>query len=330
MQTYESSYTRKIRLKSRLIKICLLLLLVLILLFPSIAFLGARNGLLLWWDTLLPTLLPFMIISSLIVRLRITKILSSLFYPLFRLLLPISREGCYPVFIGFLAGYPVGAKTTADLRSERVLCTKEAQMLCAFSNNASPMFVLSYIAATQLATPKIGLPLLLILYTSSYISSMLWYVFLSKKECSFLPTVKATATEDNLLVTSPKFEFSMLDDSILNAFEVVTKVGGYIVLFSVLASFITNLPIPFGVGIAYLTGILEITTGIHNISCLTLNLDFKFILIATITAFGGLSGFAQTKSVISGCNLSSTHYFVCKIMSACIAFLLSFGYTYFK
>ncbi|MDD5935398.1 MAG: transporter [Clostridiales bacterium] len=324
-----SSYANRTRFKNRLIKISLLLLLILILLFPSEAFAGARNGLLLWWDTLLPTLLPFMIISNLIVKLRITKLLSTLLYPIFRWFIPISRDGCYSVFIGFLAGYPVGAKTTADLRQNRVICTKEAQMLCAFCNNASPMFVLSYITAIQLSSPKLGVPLLIILYLSSYLSAMIWYKFISKKDSTILPRLKATATEDKLVTTSPKFEFTMLDEAILSAFEVVTKVGGYIVLFSVLASFITNLPVPYKTPIPYITGVIEITTGIHNISCLPISTDMKLVSIAAITAFGGLSGFAQTKSVISGCNLSSAHYLICKIISTGIAIVLALGYVFF-
>jgi sporulation integral membrane protein YlbJ len=247
--------------QSRLLKLSLLLFLALILLFPSLAFAGARNGLLLWWDTILPTLLPFMIVSGLIIRLRITHALSYLFYPVFKHILPISREGCYPVFIGFLAGYPVGAKTTADLTLQSSLSHKEAQLLCAISNNASPMFVLGYIAGAKLASPQLGIWLLLILYLSSYTGALVWYHLYCR-----IHKFHTTSINENdrvQAIKAPHFQFSMLDDSILSAFEVVTKVGGYLVLFSVLASFITNLPLQDATLSACLTGILEITTGIQ-------------------------------------------------------------------
>jgi sporulation integral membrane protein YlbJ len=315
-------------IKSRLLKINLLLFLALILLFPSLAFAGAKNGLLLWWDTLLPTLLPFMIISGLIIRLRITRALSYLFYPVFKHLLPISREGCYPVFIGFLAGYPVGAKTTADLTLQSSLSTKEAQLLCAFTNNASPMFVLGFIAGAKLLSPQIGLWLLLILNVASYLSALAWFHLSCRVHKCSATWIKAN--EISYTEAMPRFQFNMLDDSILNAFEVVTKVGGYIVLFSVLASFIRSLPIGNATITACLTGILEITTGIQNISVLNLPLDIKIILITTITAFGGLSGFAQTKSVISQTMLSSTSYFLTKLLSALFALLLSILFVLIK
>lgn len=311
--------------KGRLIKLSLLLFLALILLFPSIALAGAKNGLLLWWDALLPTLLPFMIISGLIIRLRITRILSYLFYPVIKKLLPVSKEGCYPVFIGFLAGYPVGAKTTADLVLQSSLSLKEAQLLCAFTNNASPMFVLGFIASAKLLSPQIGLWILLILNLASYLSALLCYHLSCKlHQCS---TSCRYAHEISRTEASPHFQFTMLDDAILSAFEVVTKVGGYIVLFSVLASFLSNLPLGNASLTACLTGVLEITTGIQNISILSIPSEIKLVLITTITAFGGLSGFAQTKSVISRTLLSSTNYILTKILSAMFAFLLSTLYV---
>lgn len=311
--------------KSRLLKLSLLAFLASILLFPSLAFAGAKNGLLLWWDTLLPTLLPFMIISGLIIRLRITKALSHLFYPLFRNLLPISQEGSYPIFIGFLAGYPVGAKTTADLLDQKSISLQEGQLLCSLTNNASPMFVLSYIAGAKLLSPKLGIWLLLILYSSSYLSTLLWHMMSDKVVKNKTSTI--TASTLNSKQTMPVFEFAMIDDSILSAFEVVTKVGGYVVLFSVLASFLGALPIGNRVLIACLSGVLEITTGIQNISVLSLPLNIKVILIATVTAFGGFSGFAQTKSVINQTSLSSSSYIITKLISAAIAFCLSTFFT---
>lgn len=325
MQTTKSTRTVNQRFKNRLIKSSLLLLLLLILLFPSIAFAGARNGLLLWWDTLLPTLLPFMILSSLIIRLRITRPLSAILYPLFRRFLPITKAGCYPVFIGFLAGVPIGAKTTADLYTQGTISTREAQMLCAFTNNASPMFVLSFITGVKLGIPKLGIPLLLILFLSSYLSSILWYYLIRKKESKHI--FELSSTEFFPSSDTPSFTFHLIDDSILCAFEVVTKVGGYIVLFSVLASFVSNLPFHLGPAVALITGLLEITTGIDRISCLTIATELKVVMVVGITAFGGLCLVAQTKSVLSETGLSTVSYIICKMLSAGIAILLSLIYV---
>lgn len=321
-----TSKLRKKVTKGRLIKVGLLLFLLLILLFPSASFTGASNGIILWWDTLLPTLLPFMILSNLIIKLRATRIISFVLYPILKHILPINKAGCYPVFIGFLAGMPVGAKVTADLRSQEMLSPKEAQLICAISNNASPMFILSFIAGIQLAAPKTGIALLIILYASSFLSALLWYHLLGKHS----DTQKDEKLYVQAIATTKKkavFEFEMLDDAILSAFEVVTKVGGYIILFSVLASLLKLLPLHSPLITALLSGVLEITTGIHNIAILDLSFNAKFILIAVCSAFGGFSVLAQTKSVLGDTDISMPVYCFIKLLSAVIAFLLSLCYV---
>ena len=330
--------------KGRIIKGGLLLLLLLMLAFPMASLEGAKSGLMLWFETVLPALLPFMILSGLLIRLRVTRAVSVFLYPVLKHIFPISKEGCYPVFIGFLSGIPVGAKTTADMLEQKLLSKKEAQFLCALCNNASPMFIMSYIAASKLKRPDLGVTLLILLFASSAISSLLVYfvadkMSVKKKRKNYntanqqmlhafeLPTQNTYG--DNAISSSPKrtFEFQMLDDAILSGFEVVTKVGGYIILFSVLASLLLHLNILPDFGAAFLSAILEITTGIDQLTRLTLSEPTKIILITTITAFGGLSGFAQTKSVINTSGLSLFQYFITKSISMLCAFAFSTLYV---
>ena len=100
-------------------------------------------------------------------------------------------------------------------------------------------------------------------------------------------------------------------------------------IFSVLAALINLIPIPCPNLVASLTGVLEITTGIHNVAALAISQNLKIVFITTIAAFGGLSGFAQTKSVFSTSGLSRTTYLFTKVLSAIIAFILTTVFTMF-
>ncbi|ABX41701.1 nucleoside recognition domain-containing protein [Lachnoclostridium phytofermentans] len=338
--------------KGRLLKGGLLLLLILMLIFPIASLEGAKSGLMLWFETVLPALLPFMILSGLLIRLRVTKVVSVFLYPVLKHLFPISKEGCYPIFIGFLSGIPVGAKTTADMFEQQLISKKEAQFLCALCNNASPMFIISYIAASKLKRPDLGYMLLIVLFASSAVSSLIIYYikekFSKKKETSKINQNKSLLhafqlsndTDDNIsnhkiipqnpaVIVKQKhaFEFHMLDDAILSGFEVVTKVGGYIILFSVLASLLLHMKLLPPFVAAFISAILEITTGIDQLSRIPFPDSTKIILITTITAFGGLSGFAQTKSVINTSGLSLFQYFITKTLSMVCAFAFSTLYV---
>ncbi|MFU0826881.1 MAG: Sporulation integral membrane protein YlbJ [Lachnoclostridium sp.] len=321
---------KSIRNSKLISKAGIVLFLFVILLFPASSYTGAKKGLLLWFNTVLPSLLPFIIVSNLIIGLGLTKPLGKFFYPLFHTLFGISRGGCYPVLIGFLSGIPVGAKTVADLVEDGSISVKEGQYLLGFCNNASPVFIMSYIAISQLNLPQARFHLLLIIYLSGIFSAFLLFRFLPNVGLSKKNVVSVMGFEERgINCSQPKSYFSLLDSSIMNGFEVITKVGGYIILFSIPAQIISSL----GTNGSYLKllsiGLLEITTGINQISLSGLKISTKIALITMITAFGGLSGIAQTKSVINNTRLSVGIYMKSKLLHMLLALFLSYLYARF-
>lgn len=307
--------------KKILSKFLTVLFLLLILIFPSSSYLGAKKGLLLWFNTILPTLLPFIIISNLIIRLQITKALSKFLYPLCHFLFGVSKDGCYPILMGFLSGIPVGAKSIADLVGNGTLRHEEGQFLLGFCNNASPMFIMSYIAISQLKQANLRIVLLLILYISGVLTSLFYFKVLSFRSKS-RTLLSANEYTDYVSDNNVKFDFSQLDSAIMDGFEVITKVGGYIILFSIPAQIIVNLGSTESYVKLFLIGLLEITTGINQISSSNLDFNIKIALITMITAFGGLSGLAQTKSVICNTRLSIYTYFKVKLLHMMIALFM--------
>lgn len=330
-------------LKRNIPRAIVLFFLAIILIYPISSFQGAKKGLLLWFNTLLPTLLPFMILSNLIVQMKISVLLSRILYPIFHRIFRVSKNGCYPVLIGFLSGIPVGAKTTSDMIKRGELSVEEGQYLLGLCNNASPMFIMSYISLTQLNRPDIRIALLVILYSSALFSTFIWSVLQKKqlsrsrkklkalnmqaRESADLAGYKSTFVnpqEDN-----SRFDFKKLDKSIMDAFDIITRVGGYVILFSISAQIISDIGSSDSTLKIIVLGFIEITTGINKISTAAFPMDIKIALITMITAFGGLSGLAQTKSVISDTRLSIHTYIIQKLLHMTVAFLLAAIYVHF-
>lgn len=61
-----------------------ILLFFIMLSFPQEVFDGASEGLLLWFQIVLPTLLPFIIISNILIQTNSISLLSHIFGPAFR------------------------------------------------------------------------------------------------------------------------------------------------------------------------------------------------------------------------------------------------------
>ena len=89
---------------------------------PQAAPASVRSGLLLWYRSVVPTLLPFMLLTGLLLRLRL---LEPLLPFLQRCLAPIfgcSGYGVFAILCGFTAGFPMGAKLTRTLLDQKKIC----------------------------------------------------------------------------------------------------------------------------------------------------------------------------------------------------------------
>lgn len=304
--------------RSLFLKGGMLLFLCLLLLFPASALSGAKNGLLLWFHQVLPSLLPFLILSTLFLS---TGLSDSLAYRLSPFLSPIfkcSPSGCYAIVIGLLAGLPVGAKTVASLVERGQITKEEGQYLLPLCNNPSPLFLLGYVSVSVLNAPSLRYPLLFIVILSSMLSAAL----LRPKNA-----VLFSARQSRPKQHTKKFSFSflLLDSAIEQAFSVLTRVGGYIILFSVLAEFLTKMPLP-PLFRACVGSFLEITTGSTALAALPLEKNILIPLVTAFIAFGGLSAGAQTKSVLAGSGLPFAHYLLTKAAAAVFAGALMFLY----
>lgn len=108
----------------------------------------------------------------------------------------------------------------------------------------------------------------------------------------------------------------------MDGFETLTRLGGYIMLFSMIASLLQKLPVPRVVTLI-LTGMVEITNGIAMLPDSGLPQSVQYVLTVVYTAFGGLSGIAQTSSMIRDTPLSIKRYCIAKLLLAACCGLLA-------
>lgn len=285
---------------------------ILMLCFPKETLSGASDGLLLWFQIVLPTLLPFFIVTNLLIQTNSIVYISYVCSPILQRLFSVSANGSFAVLSGFLCGYPVGAKVTADLVKTGRISLSEAKYLLSFCNNTSPAFIMSYIVLQNLKDEELLIPTLLILYISPVLCS-----FLFRK---FYHINRNTMLFHEVNNRDICFSFDILDSTIMNAFENITKVGGYIILFSILFSLGNLLPI------TSLLPFLEITNGIPYILSLFSDFEMSYILVLFLTSFGGVCAIAQTSAMLTETKLSIVSYTIEKLVTALVTSLLAFLY----
>ena len=292
--------------------------------FPQTVFAGASYGLLLWFRHVLPTLLPYMVLINILIRTPALHWICHITSPFLCPLLGTSYYGTFAVLTGFLCGYPMGAKTASDLLDAQKISRSEASYLLSFCNNTSPAFILSYVVAQNMKERNLCIPFFLILTFTPLMLSFIFRLFyrLPESSCSF-PQV----TPGSFSNPSESISDNFLDRCILNAFESVTKVGGYMMMFSVLIQLLASV-LPNTIFSLLLYSSLEISTGIRLLFSSALYTTEKIILCAFLTSFGGWCCIAQTYSMISSSQLPILPYITAKLVTALVTSLLISAYIY--
>lgn len=297
----------------------LILLFFSMLIFPAPVLTGASKGLLLWFNTVLPTLFPFILICNLMLSTKAIDLLLALTRPVFCRLFGVSPYGSFAVLAGFLCGYPMGAKVTADLYRQEKIEKTEAAYLLSFCNNTSPMFILSFLVMQNLKDDRLKLPTLAILFLSPVIISFGCRPF----------SKKSTGTYRNISSQPSYASLSdALDFSIGNALESITKVGVYIMIFAILTELAGLFPFSGSFPGFILLSCLEVTNGITMFCQSGIDRDITYILCLFITSFGGLCAAAQTASMIKGTGIPMYDYLIKKLATALVASLLAALYLY--
>lgn len=268
-------------------------------------------GLTLWYTSVLPSLLPFLIVSALMVKTGLFRYLNRLYAPFFRKIFRISEDGCYAVLMGFLCGFPMGAKVTADLVREQHISKEEGTYLLGFCNNVSPSFFINYICLKKLGCTKMPWALCVFFYAMPLLYGI----------CS-RPFYHFSDTGNKKQAPLRRMQFPMLDACMMDSFATVAKLGGYIVLFSILVRMMQLLPLPTPVA-ALISSLLEISCGIHQITALTgCSTRLMTACACACASFGGFSIWAQTSSVLHDTTLTMRSWLTGRIILALLTPIL--------
>lgn len=280
---------------------CISLLIIMILYFliyPQNALMASRRGLTLWFEQILPTLLPFSVISYTVLH---SNLFSHPAHEKKHSFLRIQPEEWYVIFCGFLFGFPIGSKLSADLYEHHRIVKKRAQILACFTNNLSPVFVTS-VLVNQLHFSSV-VPFFLLLYGIPLCICLALLSFIKPER--FVHEKKASRFQLNMQI---------VDAGIINGFETLIKICGYIMMFSIFAEIAQSIPYGSSFPKLVLTGCLEVTNGISALSQFSCNHFQKYLLTVLFLALNGISGLFQTASLLSVSNLSIKQYLKMKLL----------------
>ena len=132
-------YVFKSKMKTAVLAGSVTVMAVSMIIFPQESLDASIRGLNMWWEIVFPSLLPFFIVSELLIGFGVVKFIGVLLEPLMRPLFRVPGVGGFVLAMSMASGTPSGAKLTATLRQDGQLTKLEAERLVSFTNSSNPI-----------------------------------------------------------------------------------------------------------------------------------------------------------------------------------------------
>jgi sporulation integral membrane protein YlbJ len=313
--------------------------------FPKETFEASLRGLNTWWNIVLPALLPFFIMSQILISLNIIKIFGVLLEPIMKPLFGLPGTGAFVLAIGYTSGAPISSIITANLRKKQLLSVNEAEKLICFTSNASPLFMFGAIAIGMFNRAEIGVIIAISHYSANLLIGFLlrfWFKNKQRMCCNSHshPHKKPINTmfASSLGANAPLG--SILSDAIKQSIHTLIQIGGFITLFSVIIELLslfyiidiisfllTIIFFPLGIELDLARGItsgfVEMTIGAKLIADSTSPLRLKIAALSLILGWSGLSIHAQSLSMLNGTDIRFFPFVISRALHGSIAALIS-------
>ncbi len=309
---------------------CLLLVTLGLILWPQESIDAMREGLRLCGNVILPSLFPFFILSSLVVELGMSRYLGRLLEPVMVPLFRVNGTCAAALALGFVGGYPVGARTALQLYQNGQCSRAEAERLLAFCNNCGPAFILGVVGAGIFGSGTVGL----LLYGTHLAASLLVGLIFR----FYRPWDGPRRGRDQ----GPQFQTACFSAaflrSVTGAAQSVINICAFILCFAVLirlaarsglmaclAGLLSRLLGPLGLTETWaqrlLTGALEMSSGVSSLTDGTLS--GRLSMAAFMLGWAGLSVHCQVLAFLGDSGLSMRTYVAGKLFHGGLSALLT-------
>ena len=281
--------------------------------YPSQCAEGVRRGLLMCGSLVIPALFPFMALCEFIGNSGWSARLGRWACPVTRRLFGIRAPVGAAVVMGFIGGYPVGARSTASLYRDGLIDRTEARRMLCFCVNGGPAFVMSAVGVGMLQNAAAGWLLLAAHWLSSLllgcILGMVWrrrppVVPLDESRAALPPGTRRRIPLSEAFV-----------EGVASASAGMFGICAFVILFCCLLSLLGALSLSEG-AYRFLAALLETTSGCRELAAGGVSLPW----ISAALGFGGICVHFQVLSSAGEIRPNLIVFELCRVLHAAISF----------
>jgi len=278
---------------------------VLIIIYSDGCSNGAFKGIEMCLKVLVPSLFPFMAVSSFIVKSGLAFQLGKPFGKITRLVFGLSGSFAPIILLSLIGGYPVGAKGISALVQSGAVTENEGKKALMFCICAGPGFIVNFVGASIYQNKTIGFIILISQIISVFVLGISINIF-SKNNYS----------DKELKYKSVPFSNALIEATI-DSTKGIVSICAFVVLFSALAGIIESI-----FSNSYIFCMLEVCNAVQAVSQLE--------VVAFAIGFGGLCVHFQIFSAVKNIEFNKFSFFFIRIIQGLITALLThFGANIF-
>lgn len=320
---------------------------LLMLIYPDAMLQAALRGLSIWWDVLFPSLLPFFIISEMLLGFGIVHFIGTLLDPIMRPLFRVPGVGGFVMAMGYASGYPVSARLTTRLRSQDLITREEAERLVAFTTTSDPIFLIGAVAVGFFGRADIALTLLVAHYGTGLLLGLLMRFHAGRSPAtptknndnpsSWSSISRAFQAMHKARIEDGRTIGTLLQDAIQSSLKLMIVVGGLVVFFSVVMELLTassamrlwdnilqavlhTIGLPHSLTGAFSGGLFEVTLGSKSAGAASeAGIQLQVVAAAWVLSWAGLSVHAQIASIMNQTDMRYFPFFIARILHSVMA-----------
>jgi len=337
---------RRKRSSTTILAFAVVFLTLSLVMYPEQGFQAGMSGMQVFWDVVFPSLLPFFILSELLLGVGVVHALGVLLEPLMRPLFKVPGVGAFSLSMGLAAGYPMDAVIASKFRKNKMCTRVEGERLIAFTNTADPLFLFGAVAVGMFHSPELGTLLALSHYVAALLVGVM-YRFHGMGQKYHEEDVREEKRQGNIF----KRAFSelmrareqdgrplgkLLGDAVSESMRTLFMICGFIMFFAVLVKIlsltgvVSVLAVPLHGVFAmlgldaslvtpFIAGLFEIDIGAAAAASTYAPLVEQLIVVSFIIGWSGFAVHAQVASVLGGTDIRMKPYFFARFLHGLIA-----------
>lgn len=266
---------------------------------------GVKKSIDLCMKIIIPSIFPFLLLSSFISELPENNFTKGLFGNITERIFKLPC--CYSsgFILSFFGGYPVGLKIAEKLYLKSNLTKQDIKLIASFCFNSGPAFIITAVGQKMFGEIKIGLLIFITCSAASVITGFTYSRLYRKK--SRIQTEQTVVNRDFSVSAN-------LIKSVNESSRIIVNMCLWICVFSVFEAIFTSL---FPSAANYIGIFAEVTQG-----CRLCAEKGDVALCCAVCSFGGLCTHLQIYPILKNIEIKYRHFFKYRLINSALSFIL--------